>query len=100
MVPIGTKIWIINDVALGLRYLHVRNPPIIHRDFSLAWPDRYFFYRAFIACSISARFSTGAYTASDKRPVEKIAVWPRETIVTCPVIMFCLQKEWKEKLVT
>ena len=24
-------------------------------------------------------FSTGAYTASDKRPVEKIAVWPRET---------------------
>ena len=22
---------------------------------SLAWPDRYFFYRAFIACSISAR---------------------------------------------
>ena len=38
---------------------------------SLAWPDRYFFYRAFIA--------TGAYTASDKRPVEKIAVWPRET---------------------
>ena len=85
-------------------------------DASLAWPDRYFFYRAFIACSISARrkkrvwsrsitrvvldtsepkkstppvgsevsrttgvmerdqtlfFSTGAYTASDKRPVEK-----------------------------
>ena len=39
---------------------------------SLAWPDRYFFYRAFIAC-------TGAYTASDKRPVKKIAVWPRET---------------------
>ena len=27
-------------------------------------------------------FSTGAYTASDKRPVEKIAVWPRETNIT------------------
>ena len=34
MVPIGTKIWIIKDVALGLRYLHTRNPPIIHRDLS------------------------------------------------------------------
>ena len=28
------KISIINDVALGLRYLHTRNPPIIHRDLS------------------------------------------------------------------
>ena len=27
----------------------------------------------------SSNFSTGAYTASDKRPVEKLAVWPRET---------------------
>ena len=26
-------------------------------------------------------FSTGAYTVSDKRPVEKIAVWPRETML-------------------
>ena len=34
VVPIGTKIWIIKDVALGLRYLHTRNPPIIHRDMS------------------------------------------------------------------
>ena len=34
VVPIGTKIWIIKDVALGLRYLHTRNPPIIHRDLS------------------------------------------------------------------
>ena len=34
MVPIGTKISIIKDVALGLRYLHTRNPPIIHRDLS------------------------------------------------------------------
>ena len=32
VVPIGTKILIIKDVALGLRYLHTRNPPIIHRD--------------------------------------------------------------------
>jgi len=30
----GTKLSIINDVALGLRYLHTRNPPIIHRDLS------------------------------------------------------------------
>ena len=28
------KMLIINDVALGLRYLHTRNPPIIHRDLS------------------------------------------------------------------
>ena len=34
VVPIGTKIWIIKDVALGLRYLHTRNLPIIHRDLS------------------------------------------------------------------
>ena len=32
--PIGTKISIIKDVGLGLRYLHTRNPPIIHRDLS------------------------------------------------------------------
>ena len=34
VVPIGTKHSIIKDVALGLRYLHTRNPPIIHRDLS------------------------------------------------------------------
>ena len=34
VVPIGTKHLIIKDVALGLRYLHRRNPPIIHRDLS------------------------------------------------------------------
>ena len=34
VVLIRTKIWIIKDVALGLRYLHTRNPPIIHRDLS------------------------------------------------------------------
>ena len=34
VVPIGTKVSIIKDVALGLRYLHTRNPPIIHRDLS------------------------------------------------------------------
>ena len=33
-VPIGTKVSITKDVALGLRYLHTRNPPIIHRDLS------------------------------------------------------------------
>ena len=34
VIPIGTKLSIIKDVALGLRYLHTRNPPIIHRDLS------------------------------------------------------------------
>ena len=34
VVPIGTKLSIIKDVALGLRYLHTRNSPIIHRDLS------------------------------------------------------------------
>ena len=34
VVSIGTKLSIIKDVALGLRYLHTRNPPIIHRDLS------------------------------------------------------------------
>ena len=34
VVPIGIKHSIIKDVALGLRYLHTRNPPIIHRDLS------------------------------------------------------------------
>ena len=34
VVSIATKITIIKDVALGLRYLHTRNPPIIHRDLS------------------------------------------------------------------
>ena len=33
-VPTGTNLSIIKDVALGLRYLHTRNPPIIHRDLS------------------------------------------------------------------
>ena len=34
VVPIGTKLSIIKDVALGVRYLHTCNPPIIHRDLS------------------------------------------------------------------
>ena len=34
LVPTGTKLSIIKDVALGLRYLHTRNPSIIHRDLS------------------------------------------------------------------
>ena len=34
VVPMRTKLSIIKDVALGLRYLHTRNPPIIHRDLS------------------------------------------------------------------
>jgi len=33
-VTIGRKVSIICDVARGLRYLHTRNPPIIHRDLS------------------------------------------------------------------
>ena len=33
-LPIETKLSIIHDVALGLRYLHTRTPIIIHRDLS------------------------------------------------------------------
>ena len=33
-LPMGTKLSIMSDVALGLRYLHTRTPPIIHRDLS------------------------------------------------------------------
>ena len=34
VIPIGTKLSILYDVSLGIRYLHSRNPPIIHRDLS------------------------------------------------------------------
>ena len=34
VVPIGIKLSIIHHVSLGLRYLHTRNLPIIHRDLS------------------------------------------------------------------
>ena len=34
VLPIDTKLSIIHDVALGLRYLHTRTPIIIHRDLS------------------------------------------------------------------
>ena len=34
VIPIGIKLSIIHHVSLGLRYLHTRNPPIIHRDLS------------------------------------------------------------------
>ena len=34
VIPIETKLSIIHDVALGLRYLHTRTPIIIHRDLS------------------------------------------------------------------
>ena len=33
-IPMQSKLSIIYDVALGLRYLHKRTPPIIHRDLS------------------------------------------------------------------
>ena len=34
LIPMETKLSIIHDVALGLRYLHTRTPIIIHRDLS------------------------------------------------------------------
>ena len=34
LLPIGTKLSVTYDVALGLRYLHTRTPIIIHRDLS------------------------------------------------------------------
>ena len=34
VIPIGTKLSILYDVSLGVRYLHSRTPPIIHRDLS------------------------------------------------------------------
>ena len=34
VIPVEMKFSVICDVALGLRYLHTRNPPIIHRDLS------------------------------------------------------------------
>jgi len=33
-IPVHVKFSIINDVALGLCYLHSHNPPIVHRDLS------------------------------------------------------------------
>ena len=34
VILIGTKLSILYDVSLGVRYLHSRTPPIIHRDLS------------------------------------------------------------------
>ena len=31
-IPINVKLTILDEVCLGLRYLHSRNPPIVHRD--------------------------------------------------------------------
>ena len=31
-IPLNVKLSILNDVCLSLRYLHSRNPPIVHRD--------------------------------------------------------------------
>ena len=31
-IPLNVKLSILDEVCLGLRYLHSRNPPIIHRD--------------------------------------------------------------------
>jgi len=31
-IPLHVKLSILDEVCLGLRYLHTRNPPIIHRD--------------------------------------------------------------------
>jgi len=34
VIAIGAKLKILYDVSLGVKYLHSRNPPIIHRDLS------------------------------------------------------------------
>ena len=34
VIPIGTKLSILYDVSLGVRYLHSHTPPITHRDLS------------------------------------------------------------------
>ena len=31
-IPLNVKLYILDDVCCGLRYLHCRNPPIVHRD--------------------------------------------------------------------
>ena len=31
-IPLNVKLYILDEVCLGLRYLHSRDPPIIHRD--------------------------------------------------------------------
>jgi len=31
-IPLVVKLYILDEVCLGLRYLHSRNPPIVHRD--------------------------------------------------------------------
>ena len=31
-IPLNVKLAILDEVCLGLRYLHSRNPPIVHRD--------------------------------------------------------------------
>lgn len=31
-IPLSIKLSVLNDVCLGLRYLHTRDPPIVHRD--------------------------------------------------------------------
>ena len=31
-IPLNVKLSILSEVSLGLRYLHSRNPPIVHRD--------------------------------------------------------------------
>ena len=31
-IPLNIKLSILDEVSLGLRYLHTRNPPIVHRD--------------------------------------------------------------------
>ena len=31
-IPLNVKLSILDEVCLGLRYLHSKNPPIVHRD--------------------------------------------------------------------
>lgn len=48
-IPLNVKTSILNDVCLGLRYLHSHNPPIVHRDLT---PNN-----VLLTCTLEAKIS-------------------------------------------